>query len=99
MAMRGRDRAIAKADEVKRGKSVSRKGVTDFSCSVAAPVAGISSLHRTIGNQTVQRLFRSGVIQAKLRIGRPDNVYEREADRVADEVMRLPDTAVQKKPG
>jgi len=30
----------------------------------------------------------SEVIQAKLTVGRPGDVYEQEADRVADEVMR-----------
>src|SRR5688572_33445346 len=33
-------------------------------------------------------------LQAKLRIGEADDEYEREADRVADEVMRMPDTPV-----
>jgi Domain of unknown function (DUF4157) len=32
-------------------------------------------------------------IQAKLRIGEANNRFEREADRTADEVMRLPDSA------
>jgi outer membrane protein OmpA-like peptidoglycan-associated protein len=31
------------------------------------------------------------IIQAKLTIGQPDDVYEQEADRVADQVMRMPD--------
>ncbi|MCX6842240.1 MAG: DUF4157 domain-containing protein [candidate division WOR-3 bacterium] len=30
-------------------------------------------------------------VQAKLEVGQPDDAYEREADRVADEVMRMPD--------
>ncbi len=47
-------------------------------------------LQRTVGNQGVQRLLRAGVIQAKLRISRPADSYEREADRVADQVMRMP---------
>jgi uncharacterized protein YukE len=38
-------------------------------------------------------LKRNGVedIQPKLKIGRPNDRYEREADRVADAVMRMPD--------
>ena len=35
-------------------------------------------------------------IQAKLTIGAPDDEYEREADRVADQVMRMPDPTVQR---
>ena len=34
------------------------------------------------------------VIQAKLKIGEPDDRFEEEADQVADEVMRMPDSAV-----
>lgn len=34
-------------------------------------------------------------IQTKLRIGRPGDKYEQEADRVAGQVMRMPETAVQ----
>ena len=30
------------------------------------------------------------VVQAKLRIGKPNDPYEQEADRVAEEVTRLP---------
>ena len=38
------------------------------------------------------------VIQPKLLIGKPDDEYEREADRIADEVMRMPEPSVQAKP-
>ena len=31
------------------------------------------------------------IIQAKLRIGAPNDRHEQEADRVADEVMRMPE--------
>jgi hypothetical protein len=40
------------------------------------------------GNMSMQSLFRSGAIQAKLTIGQPGDVYEREADEVAERVMR-----------
>ena len=36
-------------------------------------------------------MFKSGVIQAKLKIGQPNDVYEQEADRVAEQVMRMPE--------
>ena len=54
-------------------------------------------LHQTVGNQAVQRLFTSGAIQAKLTIGRPNDIYEQEADRVAEAVMRMPEPQVQRK--
>jgi len=37
----------------------------------------------------VQRLIKSSVVQAKLRIGHPNDIYEQEADRVADTVMHM----------
>ncbi|MCK5633444.1 MAG: hypothetical protein KAI06_00050, partial [Anaerolineales bacterium] len=51
---------------------------------------------RTIGNQAVQRLVKSGTLQAKLKIGQPGDKYEQEADRVADKVMRMPEPGVQR---
>ena len=36
------------------------------------------------------------VIQPKLIIGKPDDIYEQEADRVAEEVMRMPEPQVQR---
>jgi hypothetical protein len=59
--------------------------------SKASSVDRILYLQRTIGNQAVSRLIRSKAVQAKLRIGQPGDVYEQEADRVADEVMRMPE--------
>jgi len=54
-----------------------------------SPVEQILHLQRTIGNQAVTRLIRSGVLQAKLSIGQPGDIYEQEADRVAEQVMRM----------
>jgi hypothetical protein len=56
----------------------------------------ILQLQRKIGNQAVQRLLNSGGIQAKLQISQPRDAYEQEADRVADQVMRMPDPRVQR---
>jgi hypothetical protein len=50
-------------------------------------------MQRHVGNQAVQSLLRSRAIQAKLAIGQPNDLYEQEADRVADRVMRMPDPA------
>jgi hypothetical protein len=64
--------------------------------SKASSVDRILYLQRTIGNQAVSRLIRSKAVQAKLRIGQPGDVYEQEADRVADEVMRMPEPEMQR---
>ena len=74
---------------------ISHKRKTDFR-SNSSPVNRILYLQRTIGNQAVQRMVRSGALQAKLRIGQPRDVYEQEADRVADAVMRMPKPQVQR---
>jgi len=37
-----------------------------------------------------------GMIQAKLKINEPGDIYEQEADRVADAVMRMPEPGVQR---
>ncbi len=55
------------------------------------------SFRRTAGNQAVQRLIKSRALQAKLRIGQPNDIYEQEADRVAAQIMRMPDPILQAK--
>jgi hypothetical protein len=55
-------------------------------------------LRRAIGNQAVQRFMNSNkgfefskinIIQPKLKISQPEDIYEQEADRVAEKVMRM----------
>jgi hypothetical protein len=54
----------------------------------------LMALQRTHGNRYVQRVVTG--IQAKLKVGQPGDIYEQEADRVADEVMRMPELQVQR---
>jgi hypothetical protein len=54
------------------------------------------ALQRTHGNRYVQRVVTG--IQAKLTIGQPGDKYEQEADRVAEQVMRMPEPQVQRQP-
>lgn len=44
----------------------------------------------------VRRILLSTGAQAKLTIGQPNDKYEQEADRVADQVMRMPDPTLQR---
>ena len=44
-----------------------------------------------VGNQAMQRMLRSGLLQPKLTVSQPNDQYEQEADRVAETVMRMPD--------
>lgn len=59
-------------------------------------------LQRAIGNQAVQKLINSdnevgfdfakiGILQPKLKVSQPNDVYEQEADKVAEQVMRMTD--------
>jgi hypothetical protein len=56
----------------------------------------ITSYQQAFGNQAVQRMLRAKVIQAKLVVNPPDDEYEKEADQVADTVMRMPEPVVQR---
>lgn len=64
----------------------------------SGPHGAILTLQRTIGNRTIERLMRSGVIHTKLRIDLPNDTYEQEADRVADQVMRMPEPEIRPQP-
>ncbi|MFD1686071.1 DUF4157 domain-containing protein [Halobellus litoreus] len=48
----------------------------------------IASLHQMEGNQAIKRLHRRGEIQAHLDVNQPGNREEREAERVAEEVLQ-----------
>jgi len=63
-----------------------------------SPHDPIASLQRTIGNRALYGLLTSGTIQAKLKISQPNDIYEQEADRVADHITSMPDSAIQAKP-
>jgi len=86
----------AKTSDVKKSNSslgIQRKKPSQ---PIKSPADRILFLQRTIGNHAVQRLIKSGTLQAKLKIGQPWDVYEQEADRVADAVMQMPEPGVQR---
>ncbi len=49
--------------------------------------SNLASFHRTIGDQA---------IQTKPAIGKPRDEYEQEADRISDQVMRMPEPQLQR---
>jgi peptidoglycan hydrolase-like protein with peptidoglycan-binding domain len=51
------------------------------------PVTSVKGL----GNQAMQQLLHSRIVQAKLQISEPGDQYEQEADRVAETVMKMTD--------
>jgi hypothetical protein len=83
--------------------NIRRDGGTPSIESIATELSGMHTaqrtpallaLQQTHGNRYVQRVVAG--IQAKLKVGQPGDVYEQEADRVADAVMRMPDPRVQR---
>lgn len=84
-------KAAAKAPETNKEKQPSKAQKPDLPYSMDSQVENILFLQRVIGNRAVGRLIRSGALQTRLIIGQPGDEYEQEADRVADQVMRMPD--------
>ncbi len=86
--------------------NIRRNGGTPSVESIATELSGMHStaqrapallaLQRTHGNRYVQRVVTG--IQAKLKVRQPGDIYEQEADRVADEVMRMPEPEMQRQP-
>lgn len=89
--------ATAKKPEVKKTCSNFCRQNIGFNSS-GSTVDMILQLQKTAGNRAVQKLIKSGVLQAKLRIGQPNDIYEQEADRVAEQFMRMPESKVQSEP-
>ena len=54
------------------------------------------SVQGAAGNLAIQRMLQSRAIQAKLTVSQPNDPYEREADRVADHVMRMPESQLRR---
>jgi hypothetical protein len=51
----------------------------------------ILRMHHTVGNDEVRRMILSGALQAKLRVGKPNDTYEQEADRTAEKIVHMPE--------
>ena len=56
----------------------------------------ILRLHETYGSRYVQRLIESMNARAKLTVSDPNDIYEQEADRVADTVTKTIDSQAQR---
>lgn len=61
-------------------------------------VQSLLRLQRLYGNQFVQRTIAQHAIQTKLQIGQPGDIYEQEADRIAEQVMGMSEPQVQRQP-
>jgi len=91
-------RIEAKEEPAKRTESVSPAGTTSSIRSSGSPASVICGIQKAAGNVAVQRMLKGGRIQAKLRIGEPDDIYEKEADHVAERIMQMPEPATVPEP-
>jgi hypothetical protein len=82
-----------KTQETKSATSVPTAQKLFHNSMVEEAYAPLFLMQETLGNQAVQQWARTGV-QRKIKIGSANDIYEQEADRVADHVMRMPDPAV-----
>lgn len=89
-------RALTKNVSNKAPRSRPAKTSDDVSPSTRSTPR--QELHQTLGNQGVQRLLRAGVIQAKLEVSQPGDSLEREADSVAEQVLRMPQPELRDDP-
>ncbi len=96
--MHDKAKVTVRKPETKKENPVSQTRKTGPSQSMNSPVDRILFLQRTIGNQAVQKMMNSGIIQAKLKIGQPNDKYEQEADRISEQVMRMPEPEIQRTP-
>lgn len=78
------------ATQQRSSNRISRSTAKTVSSSTRVRPPGYH-LQRTIGNSATSRLLKTNHIQAKLTVSNPGDAAEREADRVAGEVMRMPE--------
>ncbi|WLE98055.1 MAG: hypothetical protein QTN59_04290 [Candidatus Electrothrix communis] len=71
-------------DEADKGKAVQRK-------PEETPPSPINPLWHQLATSVPP-------VQAKLKIGSPGDKYEQEADQVAEQVMRMPEPSIRRKP-
>ena len=56
----------------------------------------LGDLLSDVGNQEIKSFFESGLVQAKLNVSRPGDVYEQEADRIARNIVNSDTTKTSK---
>lgn len=87
--MYAKDKKIAQKSQNNRSSLLPKIMGSDSTKSIYSPIDQNLLLQRTLGNQAY-----GNMIQAKLKIGHPNDKYEQEADRVAEQVMRMPDSEI-----
>lgn len=84
-------RAAADSDRENRSVPNRQRDAERASGPSKTEASSVASLHRSVGNQAVKELRETGEFQTNLDVSDPNDRAEREARRVADRVMRMPD--------
>lgn len=86
--------------ERQEGANVCSQALHPYRVLEESGVAGeLLHLQRTYGNHYVERFLHLAFMQATLNIiNPPGDVHEQEADHVAEQVMRIPEVPMQKRP-
>lgn len=93
--MSWRIKSATKTSEANNESFAPRAKPAKLNRSMRSPGDQLLRVQRTTGIQAIARLLKSGVIQAKLSISQPGDPQELKADRVADAVMRMPDSETE----
>ena len=83
--MSSRQASAEKASSEKQGRAVAPPA-RESSPWIGSSLLG---LQQALGNRAVSRLLTTPLVQTKLRIGPPGDVFEQEADRVAQSVVSM----------
>jgi len=81
----------------KHVSAIQRTGIL-HPMSKSQRVQSLTKLQRQYGNRFVQRVIAQNSIQTKLKIGQPGDIYEHQADRVAEKMMQMPEPQMQRQP-
>ncbi len=83
----GKVKSIERVQKASGPSSPAHAFARQPSPAVTQPAFAAAMVPQMAGNLAVQRLFRAGAIQAKLRISQPGDADEQEADRIAEQVV------------
>jgi Domain of unknown function (DUF4157) len=90
-------------DSAKYSQEVTRSTLTpvEMRSNTISPLStGIPLIqHQCACGGGCPRCQENLTLQTKLKIGEPGDVYEQEADRIADEVMQMPEPSIQRQVG
>jgi peptidoglycan hydrolase-like protein with peptidoglycan-binding domain len=77
--------------EADRRRAAQKQSSVLPSRAAAGQQARVAERQLQAGNQSLQQMLTSGALQPKLSVSQPGDSFEQEADRVADQVMRMRD--------